>query len=567
MIIKERNLKDQVQEILHYCFLTAQSRSSFYRSNRDWYYGGGDSCVVNRIKPIVDRMISIVYSTEGIRWWIDSPKSEEATFDNAVLESAIDVFNDEWDELGGRSAISEGIRDGFINGCGVFQWSSYKERCELFRIPTEMFGVYREDIEELDRQEAVALRSYISKHELIRWTKAIGIFNESVRRLIETLSSEWAPMGDEKGGVSVGDEKIIAGSPYPDWSFSRAASNVQQLAGKPYDSVPIPNAPDMLYNAIVKAPVIPIEILWVWDDVLSDYRVFHLLPNGVLIYDSFDKDLGGNPERPNPFVPGEIPFFILRPFEANSYFWGFSFVGYLAPVQRWYNTRLASFDKAFEKSLDPSLVIKSPREVTRQMADAFHHAQGFIQFTQPHEDAVPIYPQIPQTVIEGFKMVEQAFADMAMLAPVLMGEGERGARSSDQYYQMIRAASAPMKDIALRIETGLERGGQLLLHWLKAHSNRRIFTRAGNHAVFAQLSDNVKVKIDGHSHSPVFVEDSMQMGLLLYKLGIIDDETLVDYLRPKLYSLIKARQPEIQKKKEQAAILQMILGGRAKGRR
>ena len=60
------------------------------------------------------------------------------------------------------------------------------------------------------------------------------------------------------------------------------------------------------------------------------------------------------------------------------------------------------------------------------------------------------------------------------------------------------------------------------------------------------------VKVDAHSHSPIFTEDLRQLAFNLFKAKAIDTESLLDLLEPPMKQLLKDK----LKKKEQAAAAQ-----------
>jgi hypothetical protein len=84
--------------------------------------------------------------------------------------------------------------------------------------------------------------------------------------------------------------------------------------------------------------------------------------------------------------------------------------------------------------------------------------------------------------------------------------------------------------------------------------------KAGNPFYYHNLVGEYSLRINGHSHSPLFVDDSKEMAGLLFKAQAIDQEGLIRLLNPpnrdNLIHALRAR----QKKAAQAAQQRMRMG-------
>lgn len=542
---RKDKLRSQICDVLSQMLVAADKRESFYRKLRAYHYFGGEQdgqyATVNKIRPLTDTLRSILYSPSNTRWWIDIPlQDRHESLDAQISDGAMDYFNHEWDASKAAMKASMGLQAALIEGVSIMEWATHKKRVKLYRLPTAQFGVYREDCNDLSEQEAVVSQNYILTHELLRWAAQKGITGWEEK--IKTLANEYSYQAEPKAQST--KEIMVTG-----W----------EQQGAPIRGYVAPTATDTDYTAQVNIPIIPVNKLWIWDDYYDDYRVFYIIGEGEILWDSGDPSVGGSRDFPNPFVRGRHPFWKIQPFPIESYVWGWSFVYQLVGAQAWWNNRLNQFDEAFSKSLKPPLRIKSSMELAQDQIDIFHSPGGFFRMSQPQDSIDPMYPQLPQAAFEGFKLIEESLKEMANLSPIVLGQGESGVRSNQQAASMMRASSSPLRQVALTVEDDLTEGGNLLWDYLRVNSSNRVFTKSGNHAILAQMSEGCEVKIDGHSCSPIFMEDHMQTAITLLKIGAIDQESFIDLIRPPLYGLIKSRLPALQRQQAQSAMMQAMM--------
>jgi len=60
------------------------------------------------------------------------------------------------------------------------------------------------------------------------------------------------------------------------------------------------------------------------------------------------------------------------------------------------------------------------------------------------------------------------------------------------------------------------------------------------------------VKVDAHSNSPIFMEDSRKLAFELFQAQVIDKESLLDLIEPPMKQLLKERLKKMEEKQAKA---------------
>jgi hypothetical protein len=122
--------------------------------------------------------------------------------------------------------------------------------------------------------------------------------------------------------------------------------------------------------------------------------------------------------------------------------------------------------------------------------------------------------------------------------------------------------SGRIKKVAVSLEQPLSKCGDIGIKLLQKNSKERITTDAGQELVPALVAErNLRIRVAGHSHSPLFSDETKEAAQLLFKSEAIDREMLIRILNPPnadnmihaLRKRVKAEQEEA-KRKEAAGI-------------
>jgi hypothetical protein len=101
----------------------------------------------------------------------------------------------------------------------------------------------------------------------------------------------------------------------------------------------------------------------------------------------------------------------------------------------------------------------------------------------------------------------------------MAGRSEQGVRSRQHAADLKKSGSGRIKKAALAIESPIVRIGELALKLKMAHDEKTL--RAGPddqdkiHKFFSADVREPRMRIDGHSHSPLFGEESRDLAIAM----------------------------------------------------
>ena len=162
-------------------------------------------------------------------------------------------------------------------------------------------------------------------------------------------------------------------------------------------------------------------------------------------------------------------------------------------------------------------------------------------------------PNIPNDAFREINEIDNMFAEMSGISSVLQGRGESGVRSAGHASQLARLGSSRAKKRALIVEDSLEKVATLYLKIMQKYDNRTYTDDQGTKFIIEQFTKDFTVKVDAHSNSPIFMEDSRALAFNLYKAGALTKERLVDMVEPPGKDMIKEELRKMPQQGQQEA--------------
>ena len=549
-------------EVLEVCRSSQNERASFYRTVRHIYrYGAhsGIECKDNRIKPIVDRLSSFLYAPESVNFWADlGPEAlanwgdipdatmaqlsqidtmqaipedkleqmlESIQFDR--IESVIDSLNDSWTDTDIDIELGDAIDNALIDGSSIVtlqaeQRSDGKNSIVSYPIMPEFFGVWREDQKSLSKQQAVSHTTHLSEPE--------------VRFLLRFMPD----LEDIIKGMEPGEnDQVSAGRVFP------TSANDTSISGSPLGVF----TGQFDYAPHHGAPLYKLHELYAWDDNAGDYRYFKIVGDRIIA----DILVGGE-YAPNGAlvkngngIKGRLPFVKICPYPIRNYFWGWSLVDGLQVIQNWYSARLNKLDETFEKSLDKPRVIMGMGGLDDEIDRALNTAGGTAFIGQPGASVQEMDRSVPPQALEILESIRDTFYDYSSMRPSMFGkQDQQGARTEGIASQFMRVGAAPVRRIALTVEKQIEEIASLLFLFKRRYEDEKLSGPNGESFVLADFPEEARIKVDGHSQCPLFVEDNARQAEALQRAGVLTPTTLVDLIHPQMKGLIKFRLRKIE---------------------
>lgn len=545
MKIPKRHLDGWAKELVDECSVDREERMSRYRRWSSIYYTGSDNDVPskhNRCYSHVDKLSSFLFSPSEVRFNVE--------FD--------EVNEKEWE--GRASAASNYLNRQFSRrNCDVVfgqanEWSLVKGACltklvwgrggfEPWLIQPEFFGVLRPDIEDLERQDAFCHTFFLTQTQF--------------RRMLGDRSDRTAIMGqveasfraNEFDEMSQGGVDLMTGGGFP---FAAIQVPGVTAPGTPQSQGTVDwtgAQPGPVLAPDVRARLVRIDDLWVWDDDREDWTTIRYVDPGLIIE-------GRDMHRNLSDAPHDQPFVRVCSNLTPNYFWGRSEIQNIWPNQRMLTARLNNIDSIFNLQAKPARSVIGGSGITDEKVRALLTPGGVLTDSNPTAKIETYKPEMPQGALEYLQYLDTCFDEAAGFTPILQGQGETGVRAGVHAGTLLKTSSPRLRDRALIVEKQAAEWGDLCLKMLRAKDASVIRTPEGEELVLDQLPPDASVVVDSHTSSPAFSGDNQQLSFALAKAGAMDPVSLIEAVHPPMEEKLIARQRSSQK--ERSAMMEEL---------
>ena len=524
------------RDVIDACFHSRQRRVQQYDLLMNYYlYGASpeaDPTPYNKIEPIVDTLTAFLYSADSTRFSAHlGPEVHEQEWEK--VSAITKAINSEWmnsgtDQIFGQALELATIYDSAFEKTVVNGGSTVP-----YVVEPHCLGVYREDLNGLDRQEAIAHRYYITRSQLVDELES----HPSKDSILARIAPKPLQPRDE---MPEGLRRIIvtnlASIPPLTPGNTVTGNGTLRLTER------------MDYKPAISADVIEMTELWIRDDDLKDYRTVTLAESDVVIYD-----------RKNIFVEGEQPFTQVCPLPLHGYFWGESLTGRMIGLQSWRNKRVSEIMHICDLEANPPVATTGFSGMADELAFALNQPGGVLNNGDPMGKVQRFDTKVSSDMWQTLQQIDEMFSEAAALPPLLMGRGETGVRSGRQTSELSRLGSSRIKKRALCIEDALETLSTKIFRALRKYNKNQYSTtpsKPGEKSVkfiLNQAPEHLLMKVDAHSNSPLFVEDQKALAGELLEAHAIDRESFVEMLNPPMKDMLLKRLPLIEAKEQAAA--------------
>ena len=508
-------------DLIAKCNVSREERKVDYASLRSWYlFGNGPDDVpalYNKIYPHIDQLTSFLYSAETTRFSINTgaavPNQE-----HIKIPALTRALHDEWLNSNADQVFSTAVTWA-LDYNTTFVKLVINNGIHPYMVEPGSMGVLREDIPYSDRQEAIVQSYYITKSELYDRLYSHPKREEIVKRVSSTQH--------ERTEVANGVQRIIMSQSNP-----TMYGNVNlDLNGNPK------------YKATVAEDTVEMIELWVWNDETKDYQVVTKADPDVIIYDRAGESM---------FLKGELPFVQICPNPLYDYYWGASEVQRLVYLQQLRNKRMTEILDMLSKQVSPPTALIGFTGILDEKNFALNRAGGLLATDMPNAKVEKLAPTMPPDLFKEIGEIDLMFEEASGIVSVLQGRGEAGVRSSGHASQLARLGSSRAKKRALVIEDSLEKLATLYLKCMQAYDKTHLTDLEGRKFIPEQFTKDYVVKVDAHSNSPIFMEDSRKLAFELFQAQVIDKESLLDLIEPPMKQLLKERLKKMEEKQAKA---------------
>ena len=521
------------EQLVRECTASRVERFNFYQVLRNYFLFGSETsrgAPYNKIASTVETLSSFIYSPDTLRFSLQLGTEASADEVHKAVPLSREV-SEQWRVSRTHILFGLGLRWSMVFGVMFLKLMWSEKRVRSYLVEPHQFGVLREDIMDLADQEAFTHHYTMTKSQL-------GKTLEGNPRK-ESILARAGQSGDALPPLSTGLSRLLISSPVGGIPGSLAIPGAQSSystgvgAGTGYD-----------YSPKLEVELVDMVDLYVWDDQENDYQVVTRAAPDVIIYDRPSHWMG--------HVQGIAPFVPIRPeFNLYDYFWGDSFVARLTWLQDWRTERTYQIRKLLTKAFDPPMSMTGGVGISEEKFLAFGSPGGRLSMSMPQGQVNVHEPTMPPDTFAELAQIDQMFEDRAGLGHVLQGKGESGVRSRGQADLMARLGSSRPKERAIAAEESAEDAAGNILRLVQDHSDQRFQCMIPGSKdpltfIAEQFTRDYEVKVDGHSSSPIFIEDRKHDATTLHEAGAIDLETLLDMYDP----------PNLQDLKERLKVLE-----------
>jgi len=508
-------------DLINKCMVSRSDRMGSYATLRSYFlFGAGpdkNPATFNKIFPHIDQLTSFMFASDTAKFSIELGAGVDKT-EYDKTPPMIERLNNKWHDSNGDITFGQAVTWSLVFNTCLIKLVQRGKDTYPFIVDPSSFGVLREDITQLDRQEAFVHTYYTTKSQLTRDLTSHPNKNEILRRVSETTVQD--------NSMPSGIQRII---------LSNFTPTMRGNASFPMQS-------QNTYRPKTAEEVVEMYELWVWNDDISDYQLVTMADGGVCVFD-----------RANTFLRGEHPFIQICPNPAYDYFWGYSEVEKLCALQDLREHRLTQIRDLLDRQANPPTALTGWIGNADENNFALSRVGGVLSTQEVTGKVEQFRPQIPQDTFAEIREIDTMFSEMSAITSVLAGRGEKNVRSGGHASDLARLGSSRPKKRALIIEDALEAMATKYLKLDQQHDATPLKTEKGQSFISHQLTENFMVKVDAHSSSPVFMEDVKSTAIELFKAKALTRERLIEMLHPPMMQQILEDLKIIEKKEAEAA--------------
>lgn len=532
MIIPSPGNKDRdakIIEIRDACLDSREERSRLYdRRQRYFLFGTNthENCRYNRLYSHLDLVAAFLYSADNANYNIAAPLNSP---DPIVAQASAlgDYWNQKFRDSGIAYQYATALLWSLVYDTMIVKlgWNDTRDKLFAKLVKPSSFGVYDESEPDFEAQEA-----FVHVYRLH--------YDEACIRLIR------AGMKDR-----IKDLGVVIGSGLDDLpqvlqNLILTSQGSTNLSANIMGQAPF-NIEVNRYQAKSNIPTIEFHELWVWDSIAEDYAIFIIAKPDIILSDSRetieklqdkskDKSKIKYESQSNTFLHELTPFVPITPFPMLDYFWGEAHVERLIPLQDWSSERLNQIAEILEMQADPSKVFSGFMGLSDEKAAAFGGPGSWVIDSIPGAKVEPLSPKMPDDIFAEFQAIGHIFLEASGLTETVTGKGESGVRGRGHAKQLATTGSARIRKTAVNLEPSLVGLGDVAIRLLQHNDDDYEITTFDGQTFIAKqfAADHWSMRIAGHSHSPLFVDDGRELAALLLKSGAIDREMFIRLLHP-----------------------------------
>lgn len=560
MKIPKKSIGNWAREIIDDCSVSLTDRVQRGAIYRNLFLVGdenGSPQTYNKTQSHVEKMSANIYSPVDLTFSV-TPQEESGPEEIAKAKRGAKELNSQIRSADIDLMLGEAFDWSLIKGKTFIKqlWNSRKKQIDAWLIQPEFMGVYREDITDLDRQEAFFQSTYMIPAQFERMVRGHPDEKNLLRKVQQYITPSKNNDGPDRDTMM---KQVILGgtNPYQIAGQNTSESSrgvVNWLAG-----------PAPTWSPKTMAGLIRFDELWVFDGERDDWITIQLVGNDCVIEGKMIQRniFSSDPDNPlaasdpdNP-LKGHHPFSEICPNPLAGYFWGLSSLTQTALAQKTLNARIDGINKILRKQEDPPIFVRGASQ-NQQAINRLRKPGGWLTDPSPNAEVKPLMQELPPGLYDSMHEAEGIFDATADNVPIMQGKGESGVRAQGHAETLVRMASPRLKRRAIRSEKQVSKVGALAFLILQAKYDKTLkaYVSEGEAGIQSSLppsdplaqppapkmkaiefrmkdiEDDAKIGVDSHSASPVFAADTRELIFSLVRIGAISQERALELLHP-----------------------------------
>ncbi len=544
----ETKLIPFANDLIQTCCISQGMRAAYYRLLNTIAETGrydGSKALINMMNAHLERTASHLFSPVELKFAMD--------FDNAYPANDIkrgEVFakhiTRQWEKTSTDEMFGRGVFESLKYGASILkQWPTEEGSGEdkkpayhkKLTLPWN-FGVYREDENDIDEQEALCETSLLTMPEV--WQRIYRFPN--AERLYNQIGAH-AQSGQ-------------AGSS-PDSFFHQVLSTSQLNTGISSSTRPLPggivqigNDPNYaIMGPTLGAPTVKFHELWVKGE--DGYVTIQMVEPDILITRFKLSNLLG--------IKDTHPYRLIQTNPVSNWFWGRSELVDLIEPQALLAQWMDDFKRLVGLQIDKLIAFKGDNTVLDE-AYAQFRMSGYMNLGMGG-GAEDMTPKIPEVLLPAVKFMIESINTLGSFPDIMQGKGESGVRAGTHANTLLKTASPTLRDRALSVERQCAGCADLTAALMEAKESRKFWTKGDkledaeqSSFLLTDLPSDWRITVDSHSSSPIFADESQQLIFALRKTGDVDGEYAIDNLplpnKEAAKATLKAKQAAGEKKQQ-----------------
>ena len=518
----KQELLDLANTLVEQCRVSVGMRSSFYQTlnqiTETGRYDGGKA-LINKMFKILDRTKSHLFSNIELKFAMDFDRPRPRVDYDRAREAA-KLLGRTWERNGTGTTFQQGVFESLKYGaCFLKQWvemtgpeNNIPVYYDKLVMPWQ-FGVYREDENRLERQEALCETITLTLPEV--WQRIYH--RDDAKKLFDKIKTH----------AQAGQSTASPQSYFHDILSTSTLDTTQSAVTRPGGIMQLNNAPNYSAMGPTIAPeTVQMHELWVKDS--EDYTTIQLIEPDIIIAPFHRKSnllIGGSQLQ---------PYRLIQPNVTTNWIWGRSELMDLAEPQGLLAQWCDDIRRLMGIQFDKLMAFIGETGLTDELYGQMRLA-GFTNLQQG-SSVTDLTPKFPPESLPMLQFLIKTIDELAGYPSIMQGQGDTGVRANDHAQTLMKTASPTLRDRSLLVEFQCAAAADLTFELMQAKDQSNYWLKADDPVkdvdetkfLLSELPDDLRVTVDSHSSSPIFAEENMQLIFAAARMGYVTGDYVLD---------------------------------------